>query len=279
MKVLLTGATGFVGKQIALALVNAGSTVRATTRRKRALTDAVSEIVYTPDLFSEDVAFFECLLEGVDVIVHAAWFVDHGNYISSPENLSSLVGTINFAKAAIKMGTPRFVGVGTCFEYDLSASMPLTSNSPLNPDTAYGAAKVAAFWALSSAFREANISFAWGRLFYLYGEGEDSRRLVPHIRSHLEAGKPVYMSSGNQVRDYLDVAEAGRQIVHLALGNEEGPVNICSGYPQSLKNLARSFAIPLGRENLLRFGAIPDRLGEPNEITGVPYMNYIREIR
>lgn len=80
------------------------------------------------------------------------------------------------------------------------------------------------------------------------------------------------MSSGRQVRDYLHVEKAGRLIADLCLDDTQGAVNVCSGQNQSLADLARSIAAPLGREDLLRFGALPDRIGDPPVITGVPYV-------
>ncbi len=92
-------------------------------------------------------------------------------------------------------------------------------------------AKAAAFTALSQSLPQQGVAFAWCRLFYLYGEGEDARRLVPYLRAKLAAGEPAELTSGRQIRDYLDVREAGRLIVETALGAIQGPVNICSGVP------------------------------------------------
>ncbi len=272
MKVLLTGGTGFVGRSIADALVARGANVRAIVRGGKALPAAVIERVQTADLFAETPDFYSRAMEGVDAIVHAAWYVEHGTYVTSPINLTALAGTVRLGQAALEAGVPRFVGLGTCFEYDLTAAMPLSPESRLAPLTPYGAAKAAAYLALSRAFAQAGLSFAWARLFYLYGEGEDPRRFVAYIKAQLEAGKPAEMSSGQQVRDYMHVAEAGRLIADLCHDDTQGAVNVCAGRHQSLADLARSIAAPLGRENLLRFGALPDRVGDPPVITGVPYV-------
>jgi dTDP-6-deoxy-L-talose 4-dehydrogenase (NAD+) len=272
MRVLLTGATGFVGRSIASALAGHGATVRATVRDTRAVPITVTEQIKTADLFAETSEFFARALDTVDAVVHAAWFVEHGAYVTSPRNLIALSGTIRLGQAAIDAGVPRFVGLGTCFEYDLAAPMPLTPTSPLDPATPYGAAKAAAYFALSRAFAQADLSFAWARLFYLHGDGEDPRRLVAYLKAQLEAGKPANLSSGKHVRDYMHVDDAGACIAALALDDTQGAVNICSGRPQSLANLARSIAEPLQRGHLLRFGALPDRVGDPPVISGVPYV-------
>ena len=86
------------------------------------------------------------------------------------------------------------------------------------------------------------IELTWCRLFYLFGEGEDPRRLVPYVRAKLKAGEPAELSSGTQIRDFLDVREAGRMIVETALGPVQGPVNICSGQPVTVRQIAEAIA-------------------------------------
>jgi nucleoside-diphosphate-sugar epimerase len=132
--------------------------------------------------------------------------------------------------ACIETGVRRVVGVGTCAEYDLSQGM-LPPDSPLNPQTLYAACKASAFQILGQLLPPAGVEFAWCRLFYLYGQGEDSRRLVPYLNQQLSQGEPVALTSGRQIRDFLDVREAGAMIADVALGDRQGPVNICSGVP------------------------------------------------
>ena len=120
-----------------------------------------------------------------------------------------------------------------------------------------------------SCCRQHGIEFVWCRLFYLYGEGEDERRLVPYLRSKLKAGEPAELSSGTQIRDFLDVCEAGRMIVEAALGTVQGPVNICSGAGVTVRALAEQIADEYGRRDLLRFGVRPDNLVDPPVVVGV----------
>ncbi len=143
----------------------------------------------------------------------------------------------------------------------------------MQPSSPYAAAKAAAYLALAQFLPQQGLEFAWCRLFYLYGEGEDERRLVPYLRARLGAGKPAELSSGTQVRDYLDVREAGRMIVESALGSALGPVNICSGTPVTVRELAERIADEYGRRDLLRFGARPDNLVDPPCVVGVRAAN------
>jgi dTDP-6-deoxy-L-talose 4-dehydrogenase (NAD+) len=83
------------------------------------------------------------------------------------------------------------------------------------------------------------------------------------------AGEPAELTSGSQIRDYLDVNEAGRMIVETALSAVQGPVNICSGMPITVRQLAEQIADEYGRRDLLRFGARPDNLVDPPCVVGV----------
>lgn len=270
--ILLTGATGFVGRHLLRALAAKSCRIRPVVRsgtlHRLLACDAIERVVTSPDIFSERVEWWAANCQGIDVIVHAAWYAEPGVYLQSPKNLDCLAGTVRMAQAAVRARVRRFVGIGTCFEYDLSAGR-LGIDTPLRPHTLYAAAKAAAFLALSGALPRQGVCFAWCRLFYLYGEGEDARRLVPYLRARLAAGEPAELTSGTQVRDFLDVADAARMIAETALGTEEGAVNICSGVPVTVRELAERFADEYRRRDLLRFGARPDNLTDPPVVVGV----------
>jgi dTDP-6-deoxy-L-talose 4-dehydrogenase (NAD+) len=270
--ILLTGATGFVGRQLLRALLDRGCRVRPVVREGKQKTlahdDAIETIVASPDIFAESAAWWARTCSGIDTVIHAAWYAEPGQYLQSPKNLDCLSGTLRLAEGAVQARVRRFVGIGTCFEYDLNAGR-LSIDTPLKPSTPYAQAKVDAFNALSAALPRQNVAFAWCRLFYLYGEGEDSRRLAGYVRARLQAGEPAELSSGSQIRDFLDVREAARMIVDVALGRGEGPVNICSGKPITVRELAEHIADEVGRRDLLRFGARPDNQGDPPCVIGI----------
>jgi len=271
MTVLLTGATGFVGRQVHRALVARGQTVRVVIRSGTAarLAAPAERVVTTPDLFAEKAAWWAEACKDVEIVVHAAWYAESGQYLHSPKNQDCLAGTLELARGAIAVGVRRFVGIGTCFEYDAAAGT-LSVNTRLNPQTPYAAAKAATFQALSQLLPSRGVGFAWCRLFYLYGEGEDARRLVRYLRHRLSRGEPAELTSGTQVRDFLDVAEAGAMIAGVAVGTVQGPVNICSGVPVTVRELAERICDEYGgRRHLLRFGARPDNAFDPTRVVGV----------
>ena len=266
MRVLLTGGTGFVGRQVLARLLEKKCEVRLVVRELGAIVPGVEQIVIK-DLFTMRAEALEELCLGIDVIIHAAWYAVPSEYLRSNENITCLTGSLLFAKAAIVSGVKRFVGIGTCYEYDLSGGY-LRSDTPLIPATLYGACKASLFLTLAKLMENETLSFAWCRLFYLHGEGEDERRLVPYIRACLAAGEPAQLTSGKQIRDYLDVRDAGFQIADLALDDKTGPVNICSGKPITVADLAFQIADEYGRRDLLHFGARDDPVNVPPCVVG-----------
>jgi len=272
-RILLTGATGFVGRQVLKSLLKEDVCIRCIVREGKESELPVSEKlecpIITKDLFQESESWWRSALAGIHTIVHAAWYAEPGKYQLSPKNLDCLLGTLVMAKAAIAIGNNRFVGIGTCFEYEQSGEK-LSTEFPLAPTSPYAAAKASVYLALSQTLPSQGVEFAWCRLFYLFGEGEDSRRLAQSIRLSMAEGREVALTAGNQVRDFLDVREAGQRIAKVAISNITGPINICSGTPATVREIAESIADEYGRRDLLKFGARPENPVDPAFIVGVP---------
>jgi nucleoside-diphosphate-sugar epimerase len=267
-RVLVTGATGFIGQHMPALLRARGFETHITARGT--LPETAGITAHGVDLMRQDEA--QRLIKDIrpDIIIHTAWYVAHGRFWTAPENIDWLEASTALAAYAAEAGTRRFVGLGTCAEYATEAgddAYPWPETRPIAPATPYGEAKAALARRLSEmAEGRARFSFAWARLFHLFGPGENPARLVPSIMLALREGREAQCASGRPVRDFISTQNAAAAITALATSATTGPVNIASGAPISIAAMARLIAEIAGRPYLLRLGALPDRPNEP------PYM-------
>ena len=272
-KILVTGSTGFVGQQVMKALsllvVDLSIIVRPEKVSFFQQDTSVKSIIISTDIFAESSSWWKTHCLDVDIFIHLAWYAEPGKYLDSSKNEECFLGTVEIAKGVVEAGVKRFIGIGTCFEYQFSES-PLDTSSPLDPQTLYAKMKVNTFEYLSSYFQEHNVKFLWCRLFYLYGEGEDERRLVPVIRKNLSEGKIVELTSGDKVKDYMNIEEAGKIIANLAVNKHTGAYNVCSGKGTTIKALAEKIADEYNNGRaLLKFGQIDRKSYDPPFIVGI----------
>ena len=272
-RVLVSGATGFVGRKIIDALivqdVEIVIVVRASSLIQDSHINGLYDVLYSEDIFLESVSWWANVCKDVDIVVHAAWYAEPGKYLQSINNIDCLNGSLNLARGAAAAKVKRFIGLGTCFEYEMSDA-PLKVNDSQYPLTLCASSKLSLYFLLNQFFKLENIEFAWCRLFYLYGDGEDSRRFFPYIKQKLQQGEVAELTSGLQVRDYMDVMDAGRVIATVALGSQSGVVNVCSGQAVTIRQIAENIADDYGRRDLLKFGAREDNLMDPAFVVGVP---------
>ena len=272
-RVLVTGASGFVGRAVTSNLLKSNLKLRLVSRVGSQFTDevldATDRVIQSPDIFQEDADWWASVCEGIETVIHLAWYTKHRDYLYSTKNIDCLIGTLNLARGFARAGGSRFVGIGTCLEYDLRGEKVSVSTA-LNPLLPYSAAKASAYLNLTQFLGEENISFSWCRLFHLYGDGENANRLFPFLRCGIEKGEVVMIRGSNQVRDYMDVKEAGVLIGKVALSIVNGPLNICSGRPVTIKSVAEGIADEYGKRSLLQFGRLPDDPRNPEYIVGIP---------
>ena len=266
MKVLLTGATGFIGSHTARALLGRGHAVRAAIRDGSALSriaDVQASLERaTCDLWRATPSELESLCRGADVVVHTAWYAVPGKYLSARENLDCVAGTLRLIEAAAAAGVKRFVGVGSCFEYEFTDA-PLPESAAVSPLSLYAASKLATRYQGEQLAKLIGIGFAWARVFYLYGPYEDERRLVPSVIRAFLRGQPADITSGRQVRDFLHAADVGSALAAIAGSDLAGVVNVGSGEPVTIRQIVETLESITGRKGLARFGARPDNPTDP----------------
>jgi nucleoside-diphosphate-sugar epimerase len=266
MKVLITGASGFVGSHVARLLVAEGCEVHALVRESSNRW-RIQDILPSMYLWQSDLVAFENMnayLQEIkpELCIHLAWYAVPGKYLNSQENLDSIQASINLLSQLAELGCKRFVGIGTCFEYDLSLGY-LSESSLTKPITLYAATKVALSTILQQFAQITEMEIAWIRLFYQYGPMEDERRLIPGIISSLLRDEVVKTTKGEQIRDFLHIEDVASAIWAVAKSNVSGVVNVGSGQPVTVGQIALELGNLLGKPDLIHLGALPYRPNDP----------------
>ena len=266
MKVFLTGATGFIGSHIARLLVREGCEVHALIRDNSDLwriDDILPQLhPVRCDLLSLDGLDAHIARIRPDLCLHLAWYAVPGKYLAAEENLAMLTASLHLASCLQKNGCRRFIGAGTCFEYDTSAGC-LSEESPTRPGSLYAASKLALQTVLQQYAGVTGMEVAWVRLFYQYGPFEDERRLVPSVIASLLRSQEARITKGEQIRDYLHVEDVASAIWAVARSGLTGPVNIGSGQPVATRDIVARLGAILGRPELIMSGALPYNESDP----------------
>jgi nucleoside-diphosphate-sugar epimerase len=264
--VLLTGASGFVGRPTLTALLAQGFHVHAVSRTPPSKTpDGVTW--HATDLLDPEARRHLIEATRPTHLLHLAWYVEHGKFWAVPENEDWVSASLDLLKLFADHDGRRAVLSGSCAEYDWTrgGSLPLRETDPCRPATPYGRAKLALMDQAGQLASDAGLSFAWARFFSMFGFGEDRRRLIPSMVLGLLTNQAVALSSGLQIRDFLDTRDIGVALATvLAADSVTGAVNVASGRPTPLCHIGQMLAQISGQpEGLLQFGASPDREGEP----------------
>ncbi|MEH2502793.1 nucleoside-diphosphate-sugar epimerase [Bradyrhizobium sp. AZCC 1578] len=265
MRVIVTGASGFIGRQAVAALHALGHSVIAVGRGSPPSDDCQW---IKADLLAPGGVEAIANSASADVLLHLAWTTRHGLYWNDLVNLEWLSATVELVTALAKRGTRRVCVAGTCFEYDWPEDRDCDEvHTNTATHTLYDAAKSSCNRVLAQITRQMGVSFSWARLFYLYGPAEHPERLVASVCRAVLAGEKARCSSGWAMRDFMDVRDAGAALARLAVSHIEGPVNIASGEAVLIRDVVLAIGKLAERPDLIALGEIPDRPGDPPRIS------------
>jgi nucleoside-diphosphate-sugar epimerase len=197
-----------------------------------------------------------------DLCIHLAWHAEPGKYLDSPMNLDMLSASTQLARSLGDAGCRRFVGVGTCFEYEMS-ERTLSESSATKPNSLYAASKTAFATVLDQIGPLTGMETVWARPFYQYGPYEDERRLVSSVILSLLRGHDAPTTEGMQIRDFLHVLDVASAIVAVGDSDLEGAVNIGSGEQVTVREIVEAIGGATDRTDLIRFGKMPYRESDP----------------
>lgn len=270
MNILVTGATGFLGRHVVELLVAKDHEVTATSRNldKAHSMPWFNRVKFIPcDL--HDPKLNTPVIFGVpDLLVHLAWpgLPNYKDLLHFEVNLPS---AYKFLKNMIIAGTKQVLVAGTCFEYGIQNG-PLSEDLPTIPANPYGLAKDVLRKFLESLQKEYDFILQWARLFYMYGPGQNENSLMAQLDKAIENGDIAFkMSGGEQLRDYLPVKVVAKQICFLAENpSVNGIINCCSGKPISVRNLVENRIQERGSKIKLNLGYYPYPDYEPMAFWG-----------
>lgn len=260
-RILVTGGSGFVGRHVLPLLIQKGYEVHATTfNNNRIPIEGVDW--HSVDLLNHSRT--ERLLSEIQPshLLHLAWNVEHGKYWTSLENFKWVEASLFLMRAFANHQGQRAVFAGTCAEYDWSFKLLSENATPQVSKTPYSACKNALHSMLASFSNVSGISFAWGRLFFLFGPHEHPARLVSSLIQALLSDEKFECSEGRQVRDFLFIDDTARAFVSLLDSAVTGAVNIGSGKGMSVKDLVEKISKKVGKNHLVQYGA---RLADTND--------------
>lgn len=272
MRVIVTGATGFIGRHLVRKLLQNRHQVIAVTRDlKRAKEfEWFDEVDFIQaDLHLNYGPVIE-RLDGVDVLIHLAW-PGLPNYQGTFHIFQNLKSDLAFLKASIESGLSHLVVAGTCLEYGLQSGA-LSEDMDTRPITPYGFAKDSLRKALEFFQREQNFTLQWMRLFYMYGEGQSPKSLLSQLDTAIDEKRQSFdMSIGTQLRDYLPIESIAEGIC-IAMENStiDGVINCSSGSPISVLDLVRRRCQERGSDIHLNLGHFSLLEYEPLEFWGIP---------
>ncbi len=260
MRIVITGASGFIGGYTLRAALAAGHEIHALGRTAPA---------------HPGVAFHACdLIDGTglralmaairpEALLHLAWYAEPGKFWTAPENLDWVAASLRLTRAFAESGGTRLVVAGTCAEYDWSHALLDEATTPLRPATLYGKAKAGLFDLLHAAAPALGLSLGWGRIFVPYGPGDRPERLIGALIAALREHRPADFSAGTQERDFIHAADVGAALVALLASTATGPVNIGSGEAIAVRRFVELAAglVPIAAD--LRFSDRPLPATEP----------------
>jgi nucleoside-diphosphate-sugar epimerase len=258
MKILVTGATGFLGRHLVTELAVAGHQILAVARNPDRLSDMPwrnSVSLLACDIHSADLE--TALAFAPDLLVHLAW-PGLPNYRQAFHFERNLPADYRFLKRAVECGIGRILVTGTGAEFGL-LSGALAEDATTDPYNAYGIAKDSLRRFLQHLQLSQPFVLQWVRLFHIYGPGQNPGSLLAQLDRAVEEGATSFdMSGGEQLRDYLPVQEVARRISLLVSRPDiQGVINCCSGTPISVKQLVEKRIAELGAKLELNLGAYP----------------------
>lgn len=263
MKILITGANGYLGQGIVRKVLDAGHNVIATDF----ITDRIDERAEkkTCDLFAIDNPY---IFFGMpDVLLHLAWRDGFVHY--SDVHITDLPMHYEFIKKMAESGVSRIAVMGSMHEIGYFEGS-IKEDTPCNPVTPYGISKNAVRELTEMLCKQKHIIFQWLRGYYIVGNSKYGSSVFSKITASVKEGKKIFpFTRGLNQFDFIDYDEFCTQ-VSASVGQDKvnGIINICTGRPEKLSDRVERFIRENGYDIKLQYGAFPDRPYDSKAVWG-----------
>lgn len=249
MKVIVTGASGFIGQHVCRSLLDAGHIVHAVTNQRAMPYEHPNLTVEKIDLFCPEQVKELFNLVRPEYLIHCAWYAKHGEFWHSEENFKWVKATLVILEWFQKHGGHRAIFTGTCAEYDWRYGVCDEEITPLSPKSVYAITKDATRRLVTAYCQSNNVECVWGRIFFPFGEGEDSRRLIPSIVDAARNHRNFDCNNPEGYRDFIAVEDLASAICHLATNtNKIGSFNMSTGVPTRIAEVVEYTYRMLGQK-------------------------------
>nr|WP_315190854.1 NAD(P)-dependent oxidoreductase [uncultured Albidiferax sp.] len=240
MKILLTGASGYLGRHVLAHLRQQGIDVVVLGRSLPVGFDDVP-LVHCDLLDGPNLA--QAVQQaGATHLLHLAWTTEYGVYWTSPLNFRWADATLRLLQAFADAGGQHVAIAGTCAEYDWAQGTLVENVSPYAPATLYGVAKDATRRMATALCAQRGVSLAWGHIFFPFGPGEAPQRMLPSLVRVFQGQAAPFGVNIAAYRGMLPVADAASALATLLVQGCQGNFNICSGQPALIGDVVKTLA-------------------------------------